>query len=103
VTLSTTHTFASQVDNYMHTSSLMTCLYRGSNCPGISGTVPDFLPLSWIPEGLIVCPGSKLVSCTMSRFYYRWLEWTIPRVELLARSSHLLIIQSVTAYGWTYP
>jgi len=24
----------------------------GSNCPGISGTVLDFLPLSRVPEGL---------------------------------------------------
>jgi len=41
----------------------------GSNSPGISGTVPDFLPLSRIPEGLTICPGSKLDSCSMSRFY----------------------------------
>ena len=32
----------------------------GSNCPGISGTVPDFLPLSRVPESPILCPGSKL-------------------------------------------
>ena len=43
-----------------------TCMYTiGSNCPGISGTVSDLLPLSRVPEGPIVCPGSKLGSCTM--------------------------------------
>jgi len=40
----------------------------GSNSPGIFKTVPDFLPLPRVLEGPIVCPGSKLGSCTMSRF-----------------------------------
>ena len=30
----------------------------GSNCPGISGTVPDLLTLSLVPDGSIFCPGS---------------------------------------------
>ena len=37
----------------------------GSNCPGISGTVPDLLTLSLVPEGLPICPGRSLISaCT---------------------------------------
>ena len=34
----------------------------GSNCPGISGTVPDLLTLSLVPEGLPICPGRSLIS-----------------------------------------
>jgi len=48
--------------------TLCEIIHIGSNCPRISGTVTDFLPLSRVLEGFIVCPGSKLVSCTMSRF-----------------------------------
>ena len=36
--------------------------YIGSNCPGISGTVPDLLTLSLVPEGLPICPGRSLIS-----------------------------------------
>jgi len=32
----------------------------GSNCPGISGTVPDFKNLSRIPERYGNCPGREL-------------------------------------------
>ena len=72
----------------------------GSNCPEISGTVPDFLPLSRVPEGRIDCPGCKLDSCSMSSFYTTGDQK--PRVELLATvslfacCSQLLGIQSVT-------
>ena len=31
-------------------------LYIGSNCPGISGTVPDYKKLSWVPERYVKCP-----------------------------------------------
>ena len=60
-------------------------LYIGSNCPGISGTVPDFLPLSRVPEGPIVCPGSKLGSCTMSHFLLQVIRmsnstWSCTRI-----------------------
>ena len=34
----------------------------GSNCPGISGTVPDFSKLSLVPEGVTKGPGSRLDS-----------------------------------------
>ena len=34
----------------------------GSNCPGISGTVPDLLTLSLVPENLPICPGKSLIS-----------------------------------------
>ena len=34
----------------------------GSNCPGISGTVPDLLTLSLVPEGVPICPGRSLIS-----------------------------------------
>ena len=34
----------------------------GSNCPGISGTVPDFSKLSLVPEGVTTGPGSRLDS-----------------------------------------
>ena len=34
----------------------------GSKCPGISGTVPDLLTLSLVPEGLPICPGRSLIS-----------------------------------------
>ena len=29
----------------------------GSNCPGMSGTVPDLWTLSRVPEGFTICPG----------------------------------------------
>ena len=35
---------------------------EGSNCPGISGTVPDFSKLSLVPEGVTTGPGSRLDS-----------------------------------------
>ena len=42
----------------------------GSNCPGISGTFLAFVPGPGTPYlSPIVCPGSKLDSCNMSRFY----------------------------------
>ena len=37
-------------------------VHIGSNCPGISGTVPDLLTLSLVPEGLPICPGRSLIS-----------------------------------------
>ena len=36
--------------------------FIGSNCPGISGTVPDLLTLSLVTEGLPICPGRSLIS-----------------------------------------
>ena len=32
----------------------------GSNCPGISGTVPDYKNLSRVPERYVKCPGRVL-------------------------------------------
>ena len=32
----------------------------GSNCPGISGTVPDYKNLSRVPEHYVKCPGRVL-------------------------------------------
>ena len=61
---------------YACTCTFICILCIGSNCPRISGTVPDFLPLSRVPEGPIVCPGSKLGSCTMSHFLLQVIRMT---------------------------
>jgi len=61
---------------------------------------PGFLAFVPGPEGRIVCPGSKLNSCSMSSFYTTGDQK--PRVELLATVSlvasccQLLGIQSLT-------
>jgi len=34
--------------------------FIGSNCPGISGTVPDYRNLSRVPERYVKCPGRVL-------------------------------------------
>ena len=62
----TIHRNRSQLNIVPDSTQLSTSI--GSNCPGISGTVPDFLSLSRVPEGPIFCPRSKLGSCTMSHF-----------------------------------
>ena len=43
--------------------------YIGSNCPGISGTVPDYKNLSRVPECYVKCPGRVLtyVLCQENR------------------------------------
>ena len=37
-------------------------IFIGSNCPGISGTVPDFWNLSQVMERYVNCPGRVLSS-----------------------------------------
>jgi len=46
----------------------------GSNYPGISRESPRFLTLVPGLEDLTVCPRSKLVSCTMSRFLLQMIR-----------------------------
>ena len=44
------------------TNVCITC-HIGSNCPGISGTVPDYKNLSRVPERYVKCPGSRQENC----------------------------------------
>ena len=53
---------------------LQTCICIGANCPGISGTVPDFLPVSWKGPEICFspdCPGIALIFPKLSRNYYQ--------------------------------
>jgi len=39
----------------------------GSNCPGISGTFPDYKKLARVPERYLKCPGRVLTSTCFTR------------------------------------